>query len=153
MTTSAMKVIRVTMVTIAAFSVHACASGRSPVYSASAVDQPAELVGCSTEELGVGPSVVVRLSMVVDEEGKVVSARKSHRRGQADEPRGIAARQGLVQAAQEIARSCVYRPAMLNGVPVRSRVTRTFTFPYTPGYHTPPMGGGGPDTSGIVGID
>ena len=122
----------------------ACGGSRAPVYDLRDVDQQPELLGCPADELGVGPRVVVRLALVVDEDGRVVSSRRTLSRTRpGDDPtnQGVSPNRALVDRAREIARGCTYSPAILNGMPVRTRLVRDFTFAYTPDYHAEPMGG------------
>ena len=126
-----------------------CAFSGPPVYGPGDVDQPAEVVGCPSTETTAGPRVVVPVAIVVDGEGRVVSARHTRNwtpPSAADD--GFERRVApdvVSDYAEQLARACSYRPALLNGIGVRSRLVHEFTFAYQPSYAdlAPGMGGGG----------
>lgn len=124
--------LRLAGVLAVGFGLAACGSSRSPVYGPGDVDRPPELLGCPSEELGVGPKVVVRLSLVVGTDGTVESAR--HRpTSRSEGMTGPSPDQATVQRAREIAMKCAYTPAVRDGMPVRYRLMREFSFAYSPG--------------------
>lgn len=116
----------------AALLLAGCASG-SGVYGADSVDTPPRLYGCpNVTDAGAGQSVDVTLTMVVDEEGKVVPGTIRHRPGiRSPNPRKRAP-EGLVREASALALDCMFAPATVAGEPVRVQVEHTIKFAFNP---------------------
>jgi hypothetical protein len=100
-------------------------SPRQPPQLAVTEGQAPRLIGCAETRPRVSYPVVSSMSIElrydVDTEGKVTALRV------APNPNATQASDAEIAAAKSIALSCVYEPALRDGQPVVSTVTRWFT--------------------------
>lgn len=117
------------LVTLGCGVAFGCASGGSgePVYAVSRVDTAPDLRGCGDyRDPNTPAGSGVELSFVVDEAGDVIASTIAARDSRRTPLSGDS--QDEIEEAKEALLTCSFTPGLLNGEPVRVRMSKTFKF-------------------------